>query len=130
MGHLEPSCPTMKSIVFFAVIAAAFAGQNLNQRLIPKLIPTCYMGDIILMLMVMLDIMDILILMDIMDIHMLTMAKGLLSQLLNQKLIQRLILTCCMVDIMDILMLMDIMDIHIMVTMARDLLSQLLNQKL
>merc|ERR1712012_358550 len=73
---------------------------------------------------------DILILMDIMDIHMLTMAKGLPSQLLNQMGIQRLILTCCMVDIMDILMLMDIMDIHIMVTMAKDLLSQLLNQKL
>merc|ERR1711868_29915 len=107
MGHLEPSCPTMKSIVFFAVIAAAFASQNLNQRLIPKLIPTCYMGDIILMLMVMLDIMDILILMDIMDILMLTMAKGLLSQLLNQKLIP----TCCTEDIMDILMLMDTMDI-------------------
>merc|ERR1712098_20142 len=67
--------------------------------------------------------------MDIMDIHMLTTAKGLLSQLLNQKLIQRLILTCCTEDTMDILMLMDIMDIH-MVTMERDLLSQLLNQKL
>merc|ERR1712012_1027757 len=64
-----------------------------------------------------------------MDIHMLTMAKGLRSQLLNQKLIQRLILTCCTVDIMDILILMDIMDIH-MLTMAKGLRSQLLNQKL
>merc|ERR1711868_101652 len=50
-----------------------------------------------------------------------------LSQNQNQRLTQKLILTCCMVDTMDILMPMDIMDTH-MLTTARGLLR--LNQLL
>merc|ERR1712026_113361 len=39
MGHLEPSCPTMKSIVFFAVIAAAFAEPEPEPKADPKADP-------------------------------------------------------------------------------------------
>merc|ERR1712014_201463 len=66
-----------------------------------------------------------------MDLDIITMARGLLSLKLqlNQRLIQKLIPTCCMEDTMDILMpIMDIMDI--LMSMARGLLNQRLNQRL
>merc|ERR1712018_547479 len=43
-GHLEPSCLTMKSIVFFAVIAAAFAEPEPEPKADPKADPYLLYG--------------------------------------------------------------------------------------
>merc|ERR1712098_612242 len=102
MGHLEPSCPTMKSIVFFAVIAAAFAEPEPEPKADPEADPYLLYGGYYPYAYGHVGYYGY---------PYVTMARDLLSQLLNQKLIQRLIPTCCTEDTMDILMLMDTMDI-------------------